>query len=133
MIRSFLDTNILIYAFSREEKAFVARRLLDGGSGIGVQSLNEFVSVSRRKFGRPWPDIKEALAAIRKACEPVVVLDEAVHEAGIMIAERYHLRIYDALIAAAAIRCGCSILWSEGMQDQMVIEPGLRIVNPFRT
>jgi predicted nucleic acid-binding protein len=48
------------------------------------------------------------------------------------IAERYGLSIYDAMIAAAAMEAGCDTLWSEDMQHGLVLEEGLRIVNPFR-
>jgi len=35
------------------------------------------------------------------------------------------------MIAAAALLAGCSTLWSEDMQDGLLIEGRLRIVNPF--
>jgi predicted nucleic acid-binding protein len=53
------------------------------------------------------------------------------HEAGLRIAERYGFSVYDAMIVASAIEVGCDILWSEDMQGGMVLEEGLRIVNPF--
>jgi predicted nucleic acid-binding protein len=54
------------------------------------------------------------------------------HETGLGLAERYGLSTYDAMIAASALHAGCDTLWSEDMQDGMVIDGGLRIVNPFR-
>jgi predicted nucleic acid-binding protein len=36
------------------------------------------------------------------------------------------------MIAAAALHAGCDTLWSEDMQDGIVVDKGLRIVNPFR-
>jgi predicted nucleic acid-binding protein len=35
------------------------------------------------------------------------------------------------MIVAAALHAGCDTLWSEYMQDGMVLGEGLRIVNPF--
>jgi predicted nucleic acid-binding protein len=37
------------------------------------------------------------------------------------------------MIAAAALAADCDTLWSEDMQDGMVVEGRLKIVNPFRT
>ncbi len=39
--------------------------------------------------------------------------------------------IRDSLIVAAAQALGCTILYTEDMQDGRIID-GLRIVNPFR-
>jgi predicted nucleic acid-binding protein len=52
--------------------------------------------------------------------------------AGLALAERYGLSVYDAMIAASALDAGCDTLWSEGLQDGMVMDGKLRIVNPFR-
>jgi predicted nucleic acid-binding protein len=54
------------------------------------------------------------------------------HEAGLALAERYGLSTYDAMIAAAALQVDCDTLWSEDMQQGMVLDDRLRIVNPFR-
>jgi predicted nucleic acid-binding protein len=35
------------------------------------------------------------------------------------------------MIIASALHAGCDTLWSEDMQDGMVIEESLRIANPF--
>ena len=54
-----------------------------------------------------------------------------VHEAGLVIAERYRLAVYDAMIAASALDAGCNTLWSEGLQDGMVLSGQVRVANPF--
>ena len=50
---------------------------------------------------------------------------------GLALAERYGLSIYDSMIAASALEAGCDTLWSEDMQDGMVLDGQVRIVNPF--
>ena len=55
-----------------------------------------------------------------------------IHETGLAFAERWGLSIYDALLAAAARHADCDTLWSEDMQDGLVLDGRLRIVNPFR-
>ena len=47
------------------------------------------------------------------------------------IAQRYHFSFYDSLIIAAALEANCSILYSEDMHHEQVIEKRLTIRNPF--
>jgi predicted nucleic acid-binding protein len=42
-------------------------------------------------------------------------LDIDTHELGLDMAERYGFSIYDGLIVAAAMRAGCSILYTEDL------------------
>ena len=54
--RACFDTNVLIYAFAKDDpRAEVAQALLARGGVIGVQTLNEFVAVAVRKLRMPWP------------------------------------------------------------------------------
>ena len=127
----FLDTNVLIYSFTEHgAKTAVAESLLMGGCAVGVQSLNELVSVSIRKLRKPWADILSWLTVIHKLCPPPVPLTQAVHYRGLHIAQAHGYHIYDSLLLAAAIESGCSVFYSEDLQDGHVIE-GLTIRNPF--
>ena len=63
---------------------------------------------------------------------PVQTLTIEVHETGLVVAERYGLSVYDAMIAASALHADCDTLWSEDMQDGLVLEGRLRVINPFR-
>jgi predicted nucleic acid-binding protein len=129
--KPFLDTNILIYAFREDDvRNEVARFLLAAGGVIGVQTLNEFVAVARRKAERTWEQVNEALAAIRILCPSIVPLTADVHEGALRIAERYGYHIFDSLIIAAAIEAKSRTLYSEDMQDGQTID-GLTIRNPF--
>jgi len=128
----FLDTNVLAYAFTDDPRNQRARELLDQGCVIGVQVLNEFTSVARRKLGMNWDEACEALAAIRELCTNVVPLSLELHDAALVIARRHDLNIYAALIIAAALQSQCETLWSEDMHDGMLIDGRLRITNPFQ-
>ena len=50
--KPFFDSNILIYAHTGNEdpRSAVAQQLIESGGIIGVQQLNEFVSVAHRKL-----------------------------------------------------------------------------------
>jgi len=132
MANEFLDTNVLICAFTDDSRNQKAQELLGKGCVIGVQVLNEFTNVARRKLDMTWEELREALSSILIVCPTVLPMDLEVHSDALAIAERYGFRIFDALMIASALRGGCEILWSEDMQDGMVIDGRLRIANPFR-
>jgi predicted nucleic acid-binding protein len=131
MAGEFLDTNVLIYAFTDDPRNQKAQELLGRGCVIGVQVLNEFTNVARRKLGMTWEELREALSSILIVCPTVLPMDLEIHSDALAIAERYGFRIFDALMIASALHGGCEILWSEDMQDGMVIDGRLRIANPF--
>lgn len=128
----FLDTNVLVYSFGADPRAAKAEQLLNRGCAISLQGLNEFANVARRKLGMSWAEVNDALASIRVLCPVILPLDLDTHAAGIGLGERYRLSVFDGLMVAAALRGGCTTLWSEDMQDGLVVDNRLRIVNPFR-
>jgi predicted nucleic acid-binding protein len=132
MAGDFLDSNVLVYAFSDDPRTAAARALLERGCTISVQGLNEFVNVARRKLGHSWDEIRAALAVIRDLSPIVVPIDLDTHEAALRLAERYGFAMFDALMVATASKAGCTTLWSKDMQDGMLIDGKLRIANPFR-
>lgn len=132
MAGEFLDSNVLVYAFTNDRRAVVAQALLQRGPLVSVQGLNEFANVARRKLGMDWQELREALAALRTLCPSVLDVDLAVHDEALRVAERYGVSFFDALVIAAALRADADTLWSEDMQDGMTIDRRLRIANPFR-
>lgn len=132
MSGEFLDSNVLVYAFTTDRRAAAAQTLLRHGCIISVQGLNEFANVARRKLRLPWPEIREALMAIRILCPIILPIDMDTHSAALDLAERHEFSMFDALIVAAAAQAGADTLWSEDLQDGMVIQGKLRIANPFR-
>ena len=132
MNRPFLDTNILLYAaLQPDPRSETARGLLARGGLVSVQVLNEFTAVARRKLRRPWPEVMQALAAIRTLCPAPRPLTVATHEAAIGLAERLGYTIDNALILASALEAGCDTLFSEDLQDGQVVEGQQTIRNPF--
>lgn len=127
----FLDSNILVYAFTVDPRAVTAQNLLERGPVISVQGLNEFANVTRRKFGRTWGEVREALDSIRDLCRTIVPVDVETHSDALRIADRYGYAMFDALMIASAVRASCGILWSEDMHHGHVIDKRLRIANPF--
>ena len=128
---AFFDTNILIYAFAKNDpRAEIAESLILAGGTIGVQTLNEFTAVAMRKLAMPWADVLEALGALRALFPAPVPFSLKTHDAALRIVSVYGYHIYDSLIIAAALESGCHTLFSEDMRDGQLID-GLTIRNPF--
>jgi predicted nucleic acid-binding protein len=127
---AFFDTNVPLYLLTPDNwKADRAEELVKVGGVISVQVLNEFALAARRKHALGWDELDHALGGLKIAfrIEPVT-LD--THLRGVALARRYRLRIYDAMILAAAELAGCDTVYSEDMQDGMKIG-ALTIRNPF--
>jgi predicted nucleic acid-binding protein len=132
-VKDFLDTNVLIYAVGKNDpRASQAEALLASGGIVSIQSLNEFVSVARRKLGMSWKEVKEFLDLICILCPDPVPISLDTHRGALAIAEKYGYSIYDALVASAALEAGCKTLYSEDLQDGQIINRQLTIRNPFR-
>jgi predicted nucleic acid-binding protein len=128
---NFLDSNVLLYFASGDPaKAATTEALMKSGGVISVQVLNEVATVSRRKLRLSWEETDEVLATLRAALR-VDPLTVETHERGLALARRYALSIYDAMIASAAILARCDTLWSEDMQDGLIVDGRLTIRNPF--
>jgi len=128
----FLDSNILVYAFTTDPRAELARGLLARRCSVSVQQLNEFANVARRKLGMSWSELRESLAAIRTLCGVILPIDIDTHGEALRVAERYGCAIFDSLVIAAALRADCRVLWSEDMHDGLLVDGRLRVTNPFR-
>jgi len=129
--KPFLDTSVLIYLLVEDDpRAEVAESVLTAGGFISVQVLNEFAAVARRKFKLTFPQIEQALADIQVFCETPLPVNVEIHRAGLKIAARYGLQIYDSMMVAAAQECGCATMLSEDMQHGQKLG-SLRIRNPF--
>jgi predicted nucleic acid-binding protein len=127
----FLDSNVLVYAFTTDARAPIAQDLLARGCSLNVQILNEFANVARRKLGMSWTQLRDALADIRTFCPAVHSLTIDIHSDALRLAQRHGFSIFDALVVAAALRAGCSTLWSEDMQHGLMVDRRLRLLNPF--
>jgi predicted nucleic acid-binding protein len=89
-------------------------------------------------MGMSWVETRDFLSMVcgLLKVEPVTI---EMHQAGIDLAERYGLSVYDAMIASAALltECDtlfteeCDTLFTEDLQDGLLVSGRLRVVNPF--
>jgi predicted nucleic acid-binding protein len=129
--RRFLDTNVLIYAFAADDpRSARAESVLAEGGVIGVQVLNEFTNVTRRKLRWDWKQIEAALEVIEDLVGPAMPLTLAIHASAFKLARERELSFYDALVVAAAQDAGCRVLLSEDLQHGQRFG-ALVVENPF--
>lgn len=127
----FFDTNVVLYLLSADTaKANRSETLLAEGGVVSVQVLNEIASVARRKLAMAWSDVNDVLAQVRAVCR-VEALTVETHERGLGLAERHNLSIYDAMILASALGAGCSVIYTEDLQNGQEVDDKLTILNPF--
>ncbi len=133
-MRTALDTNVLAYAegVNDKERELRAIRLTNAlpsdTTFVSVQVLGELYNVLVRR-GLARSRAREALAQWSSTFIPVPTSLELMLLAA-RAASEHQLKIWDALVLAAAEGAGCSVLLSEDFQDGFVWQ-GVTVCNPF--
>jgi predicted nucleic acid-binding protein len=136
-VTTFVDTNVLIYAFDRAEprkQAIAAEHLerlwTERSGALSTQILQEFYSVATNQFKLAMT-AAEAREVVELYAEwPVTVIQPADILNASGIHERHQLSFWDALVLQAAIVAGADRLLTEDLQDGLEVQ-GVRIQNPF--
>jgi predicted nucleic acid-binding protein len=134
----FFDTNLWIYMFlasddpediKRKEKV---KLLLEKYTDIVVSSqvLNEISNVFVRKYKLKTEIITEHLKHMLDIVEVDSLTENNTFKA-LSLLDKYNLSFYDAVIVSSAINSSCSIIFSEDLQANQIIDDKIRIVNPF--
>lgn len=135
-VRSFLDSNVLVYTDDhdspdkRDRALELIASMRRGATGVvSTQVLQEyFVSVTR-KLGVDAQRARRKVEVFARLGMVPIGLDLILSA---IDAHRLHsFSFWDALILQAARSAGCSILYSEDMQHGRRFED-LMIVDPFR-
>ncbi|MCJ7524117.1 MAG: PIN domain-containing protein [Candidatus Aminicenantes bacterium] len=135
--RIFLDTNILVYATITDsvgEKNAKALSFLESMERnrifISTQVINEYYSTLIRK--NVADDIIQK--KIRELIDIVEVfpVDLPTVVYSWKVRERYGFSIWDSLIVATALKGRCTVLYSEDLQHEQVIEKRVLVLNPFK-
>ena len=134
-MKSFIDSNVLIYWTDDSTRADVVEQLLAADASISIQVLNEFINVLFKKRALPLKQIRKCCDTLLDVCE-VHELSVKTHSLALQLMAKYKLSFYDANIVSAAGLAGCDVLYSEDMQDGLVVrfpdKTSLSIRNPFR-
>jgi len=134
--RSFLDSNILVYtddtgAPEKQAQALdlLERCRIEQSGVVSTQVLQEYFVTSTKKLkvsvevARRKTELFGHFNLVRIGLEDILAATDLHHA--------HQISFWDALIVRAALRSGCSILFSEDLQTGRRIN-GLEIVNPFK-
>jgi predicted nucleic acid-binding protein len=136
-VKTFIDTNVLVYAHDTDAGArqATAKALLAGlwdnrNGSLSTQVLQEFYAVVTRKFQPPMPRAKARaiVAAYGEWCD--IATEPQLIVAASRLEEDHTLSFWDALIVQAAIHAGADRLVSEDLQHGRRFGT-LTIENPF--
>ena len=131
----FLDSNILIYCYSNSEleNQKVARNIFEryDNPNISKQVINEVSNIFFKKFKLDSNSVENAVLQISDLVT-IFNFNLITQIKAIRLKKDYNLQFYDALIIATALENNCTVLYSEDMQDGLVVENKLTIINPFK-
>ena len=119
----FIDTNILVYAHEADagERHTRSVQLLTQLSqervgALSIQVLIEFYAAATRQLGIKSEEAAQSIRGLSRW---------TIHQPGhadvlraIGLQTRYQLQWWDALILNSAIQLGCSVLWTEDLNDR---------------
>lgn len=137
-VEYFIDTNLFIYQLEalEERKAATADRIIRKGietrnACISFQVVQECLNTALRKAEIPL-STDETKQYLDNVLAPLfrVPASLSLYRRALDLQTRYRYGFYDSLIIAAALDAGCTLLYSEDLQDGQRIE-GLTIRNPF--
>ncbi|CAN7220431.1 PIN domain-containing protein [Rhizobium sp. LjRoot98] len=131
MTAPLLDTNILVYAFTNDDRAAKAQELLSEPFILSVQALNEFGNVASGKLGMSWPEVRSAIEDVSGLAVAIQPIDRECNLQALNLVERFNFSFYDALMIAAALLAGSKHVFSEDMQHGLIIDGRMTILNPF--
>jgi predicted nucleic acid-binding protein len=132
----FVDTNVLLYAISRDpdeaDKARRANAILSAGDvGLSVQVLQEFYVQATRQ-SRPDAITHEQAVGLIDAWRRFPVQETTVElmDGAFRTRHRYGISYWDAAIIEAGRALGCAVVISEDLDTQTDYN-GIRVENPF--
>lgn len=131
--RAFIDSNIWLYAFNKsdETKHLKSKKLISQATNITISSqvVNEVSKNLLYKFRFTEDRIRSIVESMYESYTVLDISKTTIIKAS-ELRERYNFSYFDSLIVSSALLYGCSVLYSEDMQDGLVVD-GLKISNPF--
>jgi predicted nucleic acid-binding protein len=133
--RTFIDTNILIYAEVSDSPvkkevalALLKQHFLETTGVLSTQVLQEYCNVAVKKLKLPMQHIREQLDLYEQF--EVIQVTPTIIRLGLDLHQTRSISFYDALILGSAQIAGCSTVLSEDMNAGEMVA-GVRIENPF--
>jgi len=131
----FVDTNIWLYAFVEGDelsKSARAKSLLEASSAVIVspQVINEVCVNLIKKVQFSEQQVQHLIESFY-AKYVVVEVSKALLLKALALWEQSAFSFWDSTIVSSALHAGASVLYSEDMQAELVVENRVRIINPF--
>ncbi len=133
-----IDTNVLIYAFDKEDKrrnkialSLINALLLDRNLCLSNQNLAEFVYVTTKKIKDklPYDTAKKVVENMLKTAN-IISYNEKTVLCAIDFCLEFHLHFWDALIIATMIENNVLKIYTENSKDFLKCNK-VEIINPF--
>lgn len=138
---SFIDTNVWLYRLFENQKTEVAERKRKRDTAISIteaegiiistQVVNEVCANLIKKAAFNEEQVKAVIQSLYRRCT-VIEFNLNIFESASDLRNRYNFSFWDSLIVACALAAEANILYSEDMQDGLVVGSKLEIVNPFK-
>lgn len=137
----FYDSNIWLYRFlidpdcddaEEVEKHNTATTLTDADNIlISTQVINEVCAVLLKKAKISEIQIQQIIQEFYEGCV-VIEIDCKILINASELRTSFSLSFWDSLIVASALSSNASILYSEDMQDGLIVANQLTLINPFQ-
>ena len=130
--RTFIDSNVILYLYADDDRRKeIVKSLINPDYTISTQVVNENVNVCLRKLKLTK---EEAFAHGRNLLNSlsVVQIYPSTITAAFSLSIKYGFGYWDSLIVSSALENDCEILFTEDMQDGLLVENKLKIKNPFK-
>ena len=134
-MRCFLNANIWSYAFvatQDERKSDIAKGIIEGNEVIvSTQVINEVAVNLIRQAQFEESNIQRLISSFYLRYQVVEIGREVLLIAS-DLRFRYRFSFWDSLIVAAALVAGTKTVYSEDMDNGLLVNDRLRILNPFQ-
>ncbi len=130
----FADSNIWLYAFMESDlakKTIATELVLNEKIFLSVQVVNEVCINLIKKVNYTNDDILILLKNLNNKYK-ISNLSFTTVSRSAEIRKKYKISYWDSLIIASALQNNCTILYTEDMQHEQIIDGTLKIINPFK-
>ena len=138
----FCDSNIWLYRLLIDPECNEAEEIRKHNLAAALTSkknilitrqiINKVCSVLSKKAKISEIKIRQIIQEFYDGCV-VIQLDRNIILRASELRNHYSFSFWDSLIVASALAADASILYSEDMQDGLIISNQLTLINPFRS
>jgi len=144
MDKVFIDSNIWIYAFISTEDltkddltkheicvGFLEIVYQEKMIIVSTQVINEVHWNLLRKYNLKDEEAKLKIDLGLLKISRLSIIDKMTYDDAFNLRQQHNISFWDSLIVASALENDCSILYTEDLQHNQLVENKLRVINPF--